>query len=143
MNWELTSPRTSVAVPRFGPRTISGASPFPRVLSHRTPSMHSASMSGCIGRLRTLASPVSTVEQGRRDATPAMRRMVVPEFRASMTASGQRSSPPTMRSSSPPVTWAPKALMASKVARVSSPSRGRRSTLSPSASSARAIARWV
>ncbi len=101
-------------------------------------------MSGFMGLRLMEASPVSTVWPGSREATPIMRRNVVPELAALMTSSGQESWPPWMCNSSPFSTAGrPKARTAASVARVSPPSSGRSMTLSPSASMARVMARCV
>ena len=78
-----------------------------------------------MGRFWRLASPEIVVEPSRSPATPARRRNVVLEFRASIGVSGGRRDPEVTRSPSAVRSIsAPNATMPAIVAAVSSPRSG-------------------
>src|SRR5467141_5044345 len=100
-NWELTSPGRAVAPPRRIPRISTGGRPSrPRDFVD-APRADSARRSGPIGRSWRLAPPVNRLTPSIKDATPARRRSVVPEFPTSNGSPGERRGFGFTRSSSP------------------------------------------
>ena len=135
-NWLDTSPGTSTAPGRSGPLTENGG--LPESDSHEAPSEESASSSGPTGLERRLPSPVRTVSEPDRAATPAAMRMVVPELPASMRAGPREWSMGEQTRTSPSdSTEAPMARHASMLARVSAECSGPRTRPPPASAAAK------
>ncbi len=135
----------SIGTRRSGPLMVSGRRSSERARAC-APMRRSGSMMRPIGRPRSEASPVKVVEKAWLPAIAMARRTPVPELPKSMTASGSRQpptpTPVTRRTpSSDRLMRAPSALMASMVARMSSPSRRPSTTVSPTARAPSIIAR--
>ena len=90
---EATGRRYSMGTISSVPMMASGMRP-PSRASKRAPMRDSGSMTRCIGRLRSEASPVMKLVKGWLARMPESRRAAVPELPRSSTSAGSRP-PPT------------------------------------------------
>ena len=90
---EATGRRYSIGTISSVPTMASGRRP-PSRPSKRAPMRDSGSITRCIGRRRSEASPVMTLVKGWLARMPASRRAEVPELPSSSTSAGSRP-PPT------------------------------------------------
>ena len=135
---EATGRRYSIGTISSVPMMASGMRP-PSRASKRAPMRDSGSITRCIGRRRSEASPVMKLVKGWLARMPESRRAEVPELPSSSTSAGSRPPPtpkPRIRQVASPAsctTSAPSARKAAAVHSTSSPSSRPRTVVSPSA----------
>ena len=141
-----TGRRYSMPCKSERPSITSGGQDFSLSAWRSAPIWRRGSITRCIGRLESEASPMRRERKGCAARMPAMRRIVVPEFPQSRSASGLTNRPEMPSTTSVPGSGVsmstPSWRMAAAVLRQSSPSRKLRITQVPLDREASRTARW-